>query len=343
MLHRLHPTLVDKRFTDDDIVNATDGRIFRAHVGIIGSGIIGLLSALTLTDAGYRVAIVARDLPGDESQDWASPWAGVSIFPHPDVGGHSLQTENFKYFWALAHRDPTSGVQVIKATEHYDDREDDSSIWYKTVVPHYRVIPKEKGPFLLPWIQAQLKARGITFIRKTLRSIQEAKKITGAEYIVHASGLGAYILAGDKNVEAIRGQTMFVKTDFNELKMHQGSHYTYVIPRMFTNGAIIGGVSQPGSLDRNVDKALRADILKRINILTDGGLSSVELDKDVQKDIVAFRPGRKGGYRLEAEDDVVHAYGFAGLGYIFSYGVALKVRELIDSIVDKDRAPRSRL
>lgn len=38
--------------------------------------------------------------------------AGVSIFPHPDVGGHSLQTENFKYFWALAHRDPTSGVQV---------------------------------------------------------------------------------------------------------------------------------------------------------------------------------------------------------------------------------------
>ena len=38
--------------------------------------------------------------------------AGVSIYPHPDVGGHDLQTENFKYFWALAHRDPTSGVQV---------------------------------------------------------------------------------------------------------------------------------------------------------------------------------------------------------------------------------------
>ena len=89
-------------------------------VGIIGSGIIGLMSALTLTDAGYKVTIVARDLPGDESQDWASPWsvvnssfqdssvvlltfrrAGVSIYPHPDAGGHSLQTENFKYFWAL--------------------------------------------------------------------------------------------------------------------------------------------------------------------------------------------------------------------------------------------------
>lgn len=38
--------------------------------------------------------------------------AGVSIYPHPDAGGHSLQAENFKYFWALAYRDPTSGVQV---------------------------------------------------------------------------------------------------------------------------------------------------------------------------------------------------------------------------------------
>ncbi|KNG83520.1 hypothetical protein ANOM_007755 [Aspergillus nomiae NRRL 13137] len=330
------------------------------HIGIIGSGIIGLLSALTLTDAGYKETIVARDLPGDESQDWASPWAGVSIFPHPDAGGNSLQTENFKYFWALAHRDPTSGVQVIKATEHYDDREDDSTIWYKTVVPHYRLIPKDKLPkgvklgftytsmtinpaFLLPWIQTQLKARGVTFLRKTLTSIQEAKRITGAEYIVHASGLGAYMLADDKNVEAIRGQTMFVKTDFNELKMHQGSHYTYVIPRMFTNGAIIGGISQPGSLDRNVDEALRADILKRVKMLTDGGLRSVDLENDVQKDIVAFRPGRKGGYRLEAEGDIVHAYGFAGLGYIFSYGVALKVRKLVDSVVEKNRLPRSHL
>jgi len=46
----------------------------RMEVGIIGSGIIGLLSALTLTDAGYKAAIIARDLPGDDSQDWASPW-----------------------------------------------------------------------------------------------------------------------------------------------------------------------------------------------------------------------------------------------------------------------------
>ncbi|KAJ5337550.1 nucleotide-binding domain-containing protein [Penicillium brevicompactum] len=329
------------------------------EVGIIGSGIIGLLSALTLTDAGYRVTIVARDLPGDETQDWASPWAGVSIYPHPDVGGHSLQTENFKYFWALAHRDPTSGVQVVKATEYYDDRDDDSSIWYKTMVPRYRRIANHNLPegvklgftytsmtinpqFLLPWIQKQLKDRGVKFIRRTLSSIDEAKRITGAKVMVHASGLGALTLANDENVEAIRGQTMFVTTDFEELKMHQGSHYTYVIPRMFTNGAIIGGVSQPGRSDRNVDESLRSDILRRVGKLTEGKIGAIDLEIDVQKDIVAFRPGRKGGYRLETDGQTVHAYGFAGLGYIFSYGVALKVRELVDLVASPDKS-RSRL
>lgn len=44
------------------------------EVAIIGSGIIGLLSALTLSEAGYKVTIVARNVPGDESQKWASPW-----------------------------------------------------------------------------------------------------------------------------------------------------------------------------------------------------------------------------------------------------------------------------
>lgn len=227
-------------------------------------------------------------------------------------------------------------------------------------MPHYRLIPKESLPdgvkvgftytslainptFLLPWIQKQLLARGVKIVRKTLSSIDEARRISGSKVIVHASGLGAFTLANDKNVEGIRGQTMFIKTDFEELKMHQGSHYTYVIPRMFTNGAIIGGISQPGNHDRNVDETLRADILQRVKTLTNGDLDSVTLEKSVEKDIVAFRPGRKGGYRLEIEGDTVHAYGFAGLGYIFSYGVALKVRELVDSVTSKQPSQKSRL
>ncbi|KAJ6172602.1 hypothetical protein N7470_001669 [Penicillium chermesinum] len=151
----------------------------------------------------------------------------------------------------------------------------------------------------LPWIKKELEAKGVVFIRKTLTSIDEAKGITRAQIIVHASGLGAFQLANDKAVEAVRGQTMLVDTDFDELQMNQGSHFTYVIPRMFTQGAIIGGVSQPGAQGREVDVRLRSDILNRVRKLTKGKLDQVSLEKDLQRDIVAFRPGRRRDIALK--------------------------------------------
>lgn len=75
-------------------------------VVIIGSGIIGLLSALTLTEAGYRVTIIARDLPGDETQDWASPWYVVSpaITDIPPKLTEDLTGPEREYFPTLNQR-----------------------------------------------------------------------------------------------------------------------------------------------------------------------------------------------------------------------------------------------
>lgn len=250
--------------------------------------------------------------------------------------------------------------QVVKATEYYDDRENDSSIWYKKLVPRYQKIPTRDLPegskigftyqsitvnpaVFLPWIKKELEARGVEFIRKTIQTMQEAKKITGCKLIVHASGLGATELANDKDMVAIRGQTMIVETDFDELSMHQGSHYTYVIPRMYSGSAIMGGISQPGNFSREVDEDLRDDILRRTKKLSEGSFDSVDLKRDVKRDIVAFRPGRKGGYRLETEGNVVHAYGFGGLGYVFSYGAAQKVCEMVDVLSKEQRKLGSRL
>lgn len=251
--------------------------------------------------------------------------------------------------------------QAVKATEFYDDRDDDSTIWYRTLVPRYRRIPTNELPtgarigftyqsmtvnptVFLPWMKKELESRGVQFIRKDVTSIEQARHITGCGIIVHASGLGALHLADDKDVVAVRGQTMFVETDFDELMMLQGSQYTYVIPRMYTGGVIMGGVSQEENLDRKVDEKLRPDILERTRRLSEGSFESVDLKNPSTKDIVAFRPGRKGGYRLEAEGNVVHAYGFGSLGYTYGYGAALEVRELVKSWVnDRVTFRRSRL
>lgn len=48
-------------------------------ITIIGAGITGLSSALHLTvkyPTKYKITVIARDLPGDLTSTWASPWYG---------------------------------------------------------------------------------------------------------------------------------------------------------------------------------------------------------------------------------------------------------------------------
>jgi glycine/D-amino acid oxidase-like deaminating enzyme len=43
---------------------------------ILGAGVIGLSAALELVQAGYKVAMAAKDLPEDSNSfGFASPWA----------------------------------------------------------------------------------------------------------------------------------------------------------------------------------------------------------------------------------------------------------------------------
>ena len=109
--------------------------------------------------------------------------------------------------------------------------------------------------------------------------------------------------------------------------MREGSEYTYVIPRSGSGGVIMGGIKSE-RLDADVDVELKSDILMRVNRITHDAFK--ELDVNTGTDIVGFRPGRKGGLKVEREGDVIHAYGLEGVGYIYSFGVAERVRELID-------------
>lgn len=237
-------------------------------------------------------------------------------------------------------------MQVVNVTEYYDDRDDDSSIWYKSLVPRYHRLPSRDLPvgakvgfkyqsttvnpsMFLPWIKKRLDERGAHFVQREVSSVDEARIILGMDVLVNASGLGASVIARDEKVHPVRGQTMLVESDSEEMVLFQGSHYTYQIPRMNSGGVIIGGVAQEGNLDSEPDASVRTDILRRIKLVLPGQYNDIDVDEYVLRDLVGFRPSRKDGYRLEREGDVVHAYGFGSLGYTYCYGVALKVRELV--------------
>lgn len=249
---------------------------------------------------------------------------------------------------------------MVNVTEYYDDRSDDSTIWYKQVVPKYRRLPSEDLPpgaevgftyqsmtvnpeVFLPWIKTRLDEKGVHFIQREVPSISEAQSILRTSLIVNASGMGARDLASDRGSFPVRGQIMLIEGSSDEMVIFQGSHYTYQIPRMYSGGVIVGGVAQKGNLAHGVDPELRGDILRRVNLITRGRYENVDLDKHVMRDLVGFRPSREGGFRLEKEGNVVHAYGFGSLGYTYCYGVALKVRELVRVATGGEKASWSKL
>ncbi|KAH8745363.1 hypothetical protein F5883DRAFT_634101 [Diaporthe sp. PMI_573] len=323
-------------------------------VAIAGAGVLGLTCAYLLTEAGYGVTIVARNLPGDKSTEWASPWAGALLAPHPDSGFPELQVESLKAYQAVAEKEPASGVKKLNITEYYDDRPQDAEIWYESSMPDFRRISPSELPAgttlgfafsgmvvnptqFLPWISEKLKNRGVRFIRKTLSSTQDLYQLTGADVLVNASGLGAEQLVPDKDVVGIRGQTMFVRCEsLNHAILRQGSQYTYVIPRPSDGGVILGGVTQPGDQRAEPDRSLRRDILGLVNEMTKGAFRWVNLERDVA-DIVGFRPARKGGICVKRDGQIIHAYGAGGLGYLYAFGIARKVRDLISDV------PKARL
>ncbi|KAH8665817.1 hypothetical protein BGZ60DRAFT_56475 [Tricladium varicosporioides] len=263
-----------------------------------------------------------------------------------------MQITCFKFYQQLAKSDSPPGVKVFPMTEYFDTKYDDSEIWYKSLMPNYRTVPASELPkgitfgvkydalgmnpeFLLPWLKKELDRRGVKFIRKEVKSVVEAREVTGGKIVVNASGVGARELAGDQDVGPVRGQTMFVKTDFNELVMLEGTEYTYVIPRAGSGGVIMGGIKSD-RLDSEIDMKLKPDILRRVNRITNGAFKDVRLSEVT--DIVGFRPGRKGGLRVEREGGVVHAYGVEGAGYIYSFGVAERVKELIEGEASRLKA-----
>jgi D-amino-acid oxidase len=181
----------------------------------------------------------------------------------------------------------------------------------------------------LTWITDQLRGRGVRFTQHTISSVAELGELTGAGTLVNAAGIGAAALARDSSVHAVRGQTMFVPCDFREAFLLQGSQYTYVIPRLSDGGVILGGVSDPDDHRTEADSSIREDILKRVNVLTGGKFTWVDLERDVARDIVGFRPGRKDGLRLAREGNVLHAYGGGSLGWMYAFGVAKRICKLI--------------
>ncbi|VUC32834.1 unnamed protein product [Clonostachys rosea] len=325
-------------------------------VTILGAGITGLTIASQLP-RGYDITIVARDLPGDpESQDWASPWAGavfMGMLPSTE-DEQKMQLDAFWTWWKLALEHPDSSCRRVDMLDLIDGSSEDK-VWYANKLPGYRVLTKDEmpsgasfgmayksiivtPPIYLVWLRRRLEATGVKFQRATVNSLSDLAGM-GHDLLINSTGVGARYLkdVADLDMQEVRGQTILVKSDFHKIWIRRGKDYTYALGRP-DGTAILGGLKTYDNADTQVDDALRTDILRRIHENLPNDFPVPEVAKaNIVRDIVGIRPQRKTGTRIEYEklngQDVIHAYGPPGGGYIFSFGLANKVLDIVENFV----------
>lgn len=326
------------------------------EVVVLGAGIIGCAIARILLQKGYKVTIVAKHLPGDTDIFYASNWAGAMWHGGQDIGSDDrryMQAISFRVFSSDLLKDPNCGVCRVQFKELYEEKP--TALWHLGVTPNFREM--ENGeydttefsygceyeslviepPRYLKYLKNEIEKLGGKFMRESIVSLNQLhERFPRSIMFVNASGLGSKYIGGvnDKKCFPNRGQNIVVRALTDTCFTRNGNEYTYIIPRPLSNAVVCGGVNQKNETTAEVDKSVVEDEVKRTNKLAPHVISK---SPDILDYIVGIRPAREGGFRLEKEKVgqnkyVLHLYGFNGTGYIYSYGAAHFVGQMVEDI-----------
>jgi D-amino-acid oxidase len=309
-------------------------------VVVIGCGVIGLSTALTLQDAAAEVRVVTKDLPPDTtSATAAAVWYPYRAFPEERVLEWGRLT--FEEFERLADR-PDTGVHMREARELF--RRETADPWWIDAVTDLRRCPRSELPagyrdgfrFTTPVVEmpvylahlvSRFQSRGGRLEQRAVTSLDGVARDAAA--IVNCSGMGARELANDASVTPIRGQVVRVENPGLEqviLDEAGPDGVTYVVPR--STDCVLGGTADEGVEDVRPDPATARDILRRCV-----ALEPRLADAKVLGHRVGLRPGRPE-VRLESETlpsgtPCVHNYGHGGAGVTLSWGCADQATRLV--------------
>ncbi|CAG8648714.1 10803_t:CDS:2, partial [Gigaspora rosea] len=206
----------------------------KKQVTVIGAGISGLTTAVLLQEQ-YNVTIVSRELPGELTDGYTSPWAGAHWRSHAeldDILQQGAEKETFIHFWDLAHTKPSeTGIMIADGLDYWDENPplEWNDPWFKDLCPEYRHLTKDElptdvefgikyktvtinPPKYLSYLLDRFYALGGIIKRITLSHIQEAI-FDNTDIVINCSGLGSKTLGGvqDQDVCPASGQTVLVQ------------------------------------------------------------------------------------------------------------------------------------
>lgn len=308
---------------------------------VVGSGISGLTTAISLLEAGHRVRMVAADRAmSTTSAVAAAVWFPTHVAPWERVSGWGAHTFEVLAEQAAAHapgmvmreslslyRTPpgepgwTAAVGDVRPA-----RPDELPEGYPYGLRY--AVPLAEMPRYLPWLEARVRTLGAQVTQRQLGSLDEVGD--GADVVINCAGLGAGELVDDPSVYPVRGQVVRVSNPGLTMSVRDEEHpggRAYVHPR--TEDCILGGTLDEGQWDTTADPAVGAAILARC-----AELVPALRDARVHEQVVGLRPGRPAvrleeGERLRSGARVVHNYGHGGSGITLCWGCAREVTALV--------------
>ena len=301
---------------------------------MVGAGVIGLTTALTLEEHGHDVRVVAAAAGAHIT----SAVAGAVWFPYragpPDrVAAWAAYTR--AWLERLAH-DPDAGIDLLTGYEITpDEGPDPPRPWWAARIDVTRapapvtgaplawqfVAPRVEPALFLPWIAARLRAP------IEHRTVVDLAAEPG-DLVVNCTGLGARELAADDLLYPLLGQIVIAEPGATDRTISVTDHRDedaifYVIPRR--HELVLGGCSIPWPPGAGAppDPAITARILahaRRLGVPIGG----------VRTERTGLRPYRLA-VRLEREGRVIHNYGHGGAGFTLCRGCAEDVARLVRS------------
>lgn len=336
------------------------GIVSGLRVTVVGAGVAGLSTALTLAKAGAQVAVVsspqAKAVSPVACALWLPTWvASTDAMLEEDPRLRKLLEPSWNEYHSLLEAHGASiGLRSVEHREYLPEN-DDPPVWLQQLLPNSRITLNElvwedrrydrlwtcetividMGRYLR-WLRASVEAAGVSLSERHLASLTEVTE--DVDVVINCSGLGARRLVDDEGVRPVRGQLLFYECV--DEKQHPSlvsvglGEYCF-IPRIDDIG--LGSLLRdepPDSTEALYSLEDEATLLSVFETL--GVLGDVDLDdlRACGRRAVGLRPLREGGFRLESEtldggQLVVHNYGHGGGGVTFAWGCAEHVRHLV--------------
>jgi D-amino-acid oxidase len=312
-------------------------------VQVLGAGVVGLTTAITLAEAGWRVSVRTASPPGATTSAAAGAvWGPVTVGP-PGRCRDWART-GLDVLRELA-RDPAAGIitrsgrelsRVPATPPAWADLLDELQVYQAQELPsgyaagwRYRA-PVVSMPVYLDYLAARLERAGVKIDVNPITSLTEvaagADEAFAAPVIVNCTGAAARQLVPDPAVHPIRGQVVVIANpgieEFYIDHSMPGTDLVYLFPHRDT--VVLGGTMVDGDWDTEP----RPEVAERIL----AGCAAADprvLDAPVVAHRVGLRPARPE-VRLEAEplgDGRVlwHNYGHGGGGVTISWGCAREI------------------